>query len=72
VRGMKSSTAPQLQATESRRGFTWVDGVVMLALLTRLLERAALAVANRLPEVTLSCDLGCAVQPIEDGPPRTS
>ncbi len=31
---MKSSTAPQLQVNESRRGFTWVDGVVMLALLT--------------------------------------
>jgi len=31
---MKSGTAPQLQVIESRRGFTWVDGVVMLALLT--------------------------------------
>ena len=31
---MKSSTAPQLQVGETRRGFTWVDGVVMLALLT--------------------------------------
>jgi NitT/TauT family transport system permease protein len=29
---MKSSIAPQLQAGEARRGFTWVDGVVMLAL----------------------------------------
>ncbi len=30
---MTSSTAPQLQVGENRRGFTWVDGVVMLALL---------------------------------------
>ncbi|HEX7690167.1 MAG TPA: ABC transporter permease subunit [Burkholderiaceae bacterium] len=30
---MKRSIAPQLQVAEPRRGFTWVDGVVMLALL---------------------------------------
>ena len=30
---MKRSTAPQLQVAEPRRGFTWVDGVVMLSLL---------------------------------------
>jgi len=34
VSAMKSSTAPRLQVGEARRGFTWVDGVVMLALLT--------------------------------------
>jgi hypothetical protein len=34
VSAMKSSTAPRLQVGKTRRGFTWVDGVVMLALLT--------------------------------------
>ena len=33
---MKSSTAPQLEINEARRGFTWVDGVVMLALFALL------------------------------------
>ena len=33
---MKSSTAPQLEVNEARRGFTWIDGVVMLALFTLL------------------------------------
>ena len=33
---MKNTTAPQLEVSEARRGFSWVDGVVMLGLMALL------------------------------------
>ena len=33
---MKTTTAPQLEVTEARRGFTWIDGVVLLSLMALL------------------------------------
>jgi NitT/TauT family transport system permease protein len=33
---MKTTTAPQLEVREAQRGFSWIDGVVLLGLLTLL------------------------------------
>ena len=33
---MRSTTAPQLEVTEARQGFTWIDGVVLLSLMALL------------------------------------